>query len=290
MVSDVAVASMSVEENGYTAIVTEKLGKYGRLFEINGQINETPNIPDMHEGVISMLSEDTETSEYSFAANTTDYANENSIYSGTTASFNCNTAVLKGTIVAERDITVNASSFSSEEYTILYTKNGNININVAEMDFRGLLYAPNGNITINGTDINITGTMVAKGVNLYIDTFVINASQFSDSMVNILRTFRNDKLLTLTGYTYEDDIIVGFESDADYERVDIYIRNDNAAEFTYLTSTTEVEYTISDYTFEQYMDIMAVAKTAYGDSYDSTLMTVGYSNDEYAEKLWRRNK
>ncbi len=38
MVSDVAVASMSVEENGYTAIVTEKLGKYGRLFEINGQI------------------------------------------------------------------------------------------------------------------------------------------------------------------------------------------------------------------------------------------------------------
>jgi len=285
LTSDVTFASMELTENEYTAIITGKLGKYGRLFEINGQVNEKGNIPDMHEGIISLLSDSTQVSEYSFAANCTDYANENSVYSAGKADFNCNTVTIREVVVAERDITVNASTFASNEYTILYSKGGSININVAEMNFKGLLYAPNGNITINGSSINVDGMIVAKGVNLYIDTFTISANQFSDSMVNILKTFRNDRLLTLTGYTYEDDIVVGFESDAEYERVDIYIRNDSAAEFTYLTSTTEAEYTISEYTFEQYMDIMAVARTAYGDSFDSTLMTVGYSNDEYAEKL-----
>ncbi len=285
LTSDVTFASMELTENEYTAIITGKLGKYGRLFEINGQVNEMGNIPDMHEGIISLLSDSAQVSEYSFAANCTDYANEKSIYSAGKADFNCNTVTIREVVVAERDITVNASTFASDEYTIIYSKGGSININVADMNFKGLLYAPNGNITINGSSIKVDGMMVAKGVNLYIDTFAISANQFSDSMVNILKTFRNDRLLTLTGYTYEDDIVIGFESDADYERVDIYVRNDNAAEFTYLTSTTEAEYTISEYTFEQYMDIMAVARTAYGDSFDSTLMTVGYSNDEYAEKL-----
>ena len=285
MVSDVVIASMSVGENGYTAIITEKLGKYGRLFEIGGQIEETPNLPDMHKGIINMLPEETEISEYSFAANMTDYTNENCIYSNGTTSFNCNTVDLNQTIVSEHEVNINASMLSSDEYTIIYAESGNININVAKMDFKGILYAPNGNVTINGTEINVAGMIIAKNVNLYVDTFTINANQYSESIVNVLELYRNDKLLTLTGYTYEDDIVVGFESDAEFACVDIYIRNDDAAQFTYLTSTTESEYTISDYTFEQYMDIMAVAKTKYDETYESTLMTVGYSNDEYAEKL-----
>lgn len=285
MVSDVVIASMSVGENGYTAIITEKLGKYGRLFEIGGQIEETSNLPDLHKGIINMLPEETEISEYSFAANMTDYTNENCIYSNGTTSFNCNMVDLKETIVSEREVNINASMLSSDEYTIIYAKSGNININVAKMDFKGILYAPNGTVTINGTEINAAGMIIAKNVNLYVDTFTMNANQYSESIVNVLELYRNDKLLTLTGYTYEDDIIVGFESDSEFARVDIYIRNDDATQFTYLTSTTESEYTISDYTFEQYMDIMAVAKTKYDETYESTLMTVGYSNDEYAEKL-----
>lgn len=285
MTSDVVFASVTTETNNYTAIIAEKLNKQGRIFEINGLIEENGSISDMHNGIISFLSEETEVSNNSFSANMTEYANENSIYSKERISVNCDTVKLKNALVAENDITINTRELASEEYTIIYSKNGDIVINISDMNFKGILYAPNGTVTINGTNINIDGTVVAKEVNLYVDTFKINANEFSESMIKVLETYQNDKLLTLTGYTYEEQIIVGFESDVDFEEVDIYIRNDDATTFTYLATTAEEEYTISEYTFEKYMDIMAIAKTAYGDTYDSTLMTVGYSNEEGAEKL-----
>ncbi len=285
MTSDVTFASTMVENNEYTVIVTENLEKYGRIFEVNGQIKETGYIPNMHSGIICLLSEEAEICSTTYTVNMTEYIGENSVYSEESININCSTANLNNVFVAEKDITVNASEFGTDEYTVIYAKNGNITINISDMNFKGILYAPNGNVIINGTNINIEGTVIAKKVNLYVDTFKINANGYSESMLNILKAYRSDKLLTLTGYTYEEEIIIGFESDTNFESVDIYIRNDDGEKFVYLASTTEAEYIITEYTFEKYMDIMAIANTSYGDTYESTLITVGYSNEEGAEKL-----
>ena len=89
--SHITFASMSVEDNEHFAIVTKKLEKYGREFNIYGKINETVSIPDMHGGIVSMLGKETQVFDDSHTISMTDYVGENNIYSKA-LSINCDTS------------------------------------------------------------------------------------------------------------------------------------------------------------------------------------------------------
>lgn len=279
------LAAVEMEENEYCAIETKNFYKQGSKFSIGGKINEVENVTDFHTAIVDGLDENTIVEQQSYQWNGDTVDNEESIFCKEDIAINCNTANMEDIIFADKSITVNATTFASDAYTIVYARHGDITINVSEMDFQGLLYAPDGKVVINGSDISIQGSIVSSEVYLYVNSFEIAANENTQSILDFLGVYRNDSVLTLSAYTDETDICVIFEPDREFESVDVYIRKDNADSFTWLGNTTEDSYWIKDTEFDESLDIMAVAKTQFGDTFDSTVISVGYSNDELAEPL-----
>lgn len=69
--------------------------------------------------------------------------------------------------ITGNSISIYLEKLESEENTILYSRNGNINISCSEIDFDGVIYAPNGTVTLSANNINIKGTIIAEKVIIY---------------------------------------------------------------------------------------------------------------------------
>ncbi len=64
-------------------------------------------------------------------------------------------------IVSKGNITYNVCSLNTEGKVILYSEEGDININGTQIGINGILYAPQGRVTINAYDVTINGRIVA---------------------------------------------------------------------------------------------------------------------------------
>ena len=77
-------------------------------------------------------------------------------------------------IVSKGNITYNVCSLNTEGKVILYSEEGDININGTQIGINGILYAPQGRVTINAYDVTVNGRIVA-------DRF-----SYSGSILNIM--------------------------------------------------------------------------------------------------------
>lgn len=88
-----------------------------------------------------------------------------------------NLANVQGYIVADGDITIEPSEFKTTAPTVIYSKNGNIQINGNVFDFEGIIYAPNGHINITTNQTNITGRVYGDVVYLQTNQLTVGAGQ-----------------------------------------------------------------------------------------------------------------
>ena len=219
-----------------TVIEAGKLNKNGTTI-INGQIVESEMQTDMHDGIIRMLDDETEIVDSLIYGNR-EYSNEHSIFSDANILINAETVYLGNIIVAEGDITINASTMYSDEYTIIYSKNGNIQFNLGQMDFNGIIYAPKGKVDFSASHVNIKGKVMADEVNIYVGVFEIDGVEEYSNIVDRLEFLKSNTLLEISSNintencTYSIDIVSGNENV--FEKMEVYIRYDNEDEFSYL--------------------------------------------------------
>ena len=74
-----------------------------------------------------------------------------------------------GTVLAKDNIHINGSSIryeSSGDAVVIYSENGDIQINGSNIEIHGILYAPNGRVRLFGSSITVYGSVVAKEIQL----------------------------------------------------------------------------------------------------------------------------
>lgn len=235
------VAMAAVYDSDEIVIETENLNKSGTTI-FNGEILTTKNLTDMHDGIIRMLDDNTEIFDV-LQYGDNNYSNENSIFSNDYIQINVGNVKLANVIVAEGDITFNASTMCSEEYTIIYSKSGDIRFNIGNMDFTGIIYAPNGEVTFSSSDVCVQGRIVASVVNIYAGIFEIDGIQKYSNVVDMLEFLSGDIVLEISreyneeSNKYSIDIVSGNE--AAFDSFEVYIRYDKEKEFSYLCDLNE---------------------------------------------------
>lgn len=274
---DVALAA--VYESEEVVIEAGEIVKNGTTI-FNGQVREEEEISDLHDGIIRLLSEETAVVD-NFAYGNNEYSNENSIFSKSCVQINVNKANLTNIIVAEGDITINASEISSGEYTIIYSKSGNINFNTGKMNFNGIVYAPYGKVSFSASNVLINGFVCASKVNIATGVFQINGTKEHSNVVEKLEFLSNDMMFEMFCHYDEDTDEYSIEIDngdiSVFDTIDVYVRYDDG-EFIKLRSLSEFE---NDGTLEKYetVDIVLKGKTLYNEIEYSNISSFALEDD-----------
>jgi hypothetical protein len=85
------------------------------------------------------------------------------------AQFSGSTIRGVGTVMAKNNIQFNGSSIryeSTDDAVVIYSENGDIQINGSNIEIHGILYAPNGRVRLFGSSITVYGSVVAKEIQL----------------------------------------------------------------------------------------------------------------------------
>ena len=120
-------------------------------------------LPELNDGIIATLSADTEVKD-DLNLNTADYNNDAPFISNSSIFVDANNTVISDTVIAYEDITLNGNTIKSGENTVIYSKNGDINISADSFSFNGIIYAPNGNINIKVNHLDFSGRLIGKSV------------------------------------------------------------------------------------------------------------------------------
>jgi hypothetical protein len=125
-------------------------------------------------------------------------------------NININEPLYANTINLQNNININnnikangnisiSGSVQNDTRCVIYSMDGNINLESENFSFTGLIYAPNGTVTITGNNINITGTIIAKEVIIDGDTVnfntnnnFLNYTNISDKYINLTNTYLSD--------------------------------------------------------------------------------------------------
>ena len=149
---------------------------------------------------------------------------------------------LKGTIMSNNDMLVSASeAFVSQENeeVLLYSANGNIQINAHDMEINGIIYAPNGTVQISGTNIKINGMIIAKKIQIGADNKLIINQNLNLKNAPAFKYY-NDELQIYSEAEYDDTtetINVNWESTFNEGKYEVYSSTDNK-NFTLLGTVT----------------------------------------------------
>lgn len=184
------------------------------LADCGVEVEIVDNLPDFNDGLIASLNTDTEV--YESYASVEKEINLGNVLSHSGIEISSEAVILNGIIVAFEDISISALSLSSEnEINGIYSKFGNVSINVEHGSFEGIIYAPEGRVSISGRDFCLNGNIVAKDVDVFSETFEYEYSQITNRMCNILSSIELGLIKT------KDELYGEYYSELDCEKLAI---------------------------------------------------------------------
>lgn len=250
---------------------------------MDGKVNIVKEIEKLHQGIYFGLGTDTE--KYETLYRQDEVINiDNSIYSADNIQINANNIQLKGIMVAENNIKFSATNIESTDFTILYSKKGNINIDFNLQYFKGIIYAPNGTVTINGTEANVDGYIYAEKVNIATSKYNMYASIESKCYLESIKKIRNDNILTLRGnYIDGKGLEILSSSNSVILSEDIYIRYNDANEFEIYQKIEGTEIVINEFEGLYTFDIIIVGYSEYGEIIESNILSYEINDNELQE-------
>ncbi len=272
--------STTYDQQGFESVIQcENFDIQCGSSNINGNVSEMDDIVTLHDGIMSMLDEET-------VINTNDYigrseiSNESDVYSVNMYNVNAGTINLSKVIVAENDIGFGASQVNGEN-AILYSKNGDINFYCGNVDFTGIIYAPNGTVVFEGSNIDIDGVIIAKEVIVRAGTFTLDKNESTAALTDELEYIRYDILMQLDAYhdAEQSRIILEWIESDNISSVDIYARYDDETFQKIDTVSGQSYYTCADESLIDNADYMIVVSTIYGESYESEIVTLVRDED-----------
>ncbi|MGL4798168.1 MAG: PKD domain-containing protein, partial [Cellulosilyticaceae bacterium] len=145
-----------------------ELQTYGTNIEIGQQVTGVPTLqmPDFYDEMIGLFSgiADVYDGDLMIDQSHAEFKMPAIIHGD--ATFNNVALEGTGSIFADRHITLNMYSLSSQNNSrvFYYSKEGNITINAAYAKLNGIIYAPNGTVTFNGYDLELNGRIIADRV------------------------------------------------------------------------------------------------------------------------------
>lgn len=252
--------------------------------KIDGELVEANDIATLHDGIMSMLDEDT-------VINTSDYlgnsviSNEKDTYSVNMYNANAGMVNLSEVIVAENTIGF-ASSEVKGNGTVLYSKNGDINFYCGTVNFTGIIYAPNGTVRFEGSNINIDGVVIAKNIIVRAGKFNIS---HNNSVAELVDTLDYTEFYEMIGLTWSYDAEKGenylqWEQYDDISFVELYARC-GMSDFEKVMETTESQYNIPNNNEGNYIDYMIIAYTKFGEKIQSNIITLSKDKDGYLTEV-----
>lgn len=90
-------------------------------------------------------------------------------------------------LISDSSININTSNLLASEkdnFSILYSRNGDINIDASNINFNGIIYAPNGTVNIKSANTNINGLIIANKIILNSNNFNISNNIIADRIIN----------------------------------------------------------------------------------------------------------
>lgn len=171
------------------------------------------------------------------------YINSTSLY-GNKFIVTARECTLTKSIVTENDIKLEADSITTveEENSILYSKQGNIELQSENIIFTGIIYAPEATITLIGKKIQINGALIAKNIVIVSEEFEM--SGYSNDDMQKLEWIRDSGINS--NYTTLDkdnrELIFHIENN---DETEIYVRKEGNPQFELLTTTTDDTFRIS---------------------------------------------
>ena len=219
-----------------TVIETNKLDQIGVVL-INGGISIKNGIPELSKGIFSLL--DSETSVYDdLLYGNNEYNNEVSVFSKKNIQIDAGSIFISNIIAAKENIVFNASDISSDEYTIIYSENGDVEFSADTVQFNGIIYAPHGIVKMNASSVKINGKIISDSINTNTGVFEINGDTYSDFIEKRLEFLSDDVLLKMNA-VYDDNkdeyfIEIDEHTETLFKNLEIYIRYDNEKDFVKL--------------------------------------------------------
>ncbi|MCI9370533.1 MAG: RHS repeat-associated core domain-containing protein [Lachnospiraceae bacterium] len=237
------------------------------LTVISGQDKIVNQIEDLNDGILMMMYESENLKIYDkFLNSENEMIDNENIYSKTFAFINCSNVQVTNIIAAENDITVNCSKLTSGKNTVIYSKNGNININVGTMEFNGMIYAPNGIVTINAETANIEGIIICKKIITNTSKFQCYEDPLVFSLYTLFQQIKNDTIINADIKIDNDSkFLIEYDCNKKLEKVDVYVRYDNSKEFEYFMELGNDKIIKIDKKFE-YLDIALMGETILGET------------------------
>lgn len=274
--SDVVLAEEYTSEN--VVIQARKISKTGSYVRINGKEEKVSELTNL-TSIIRLLNDETEVYDsLSFGDN--QYRNEKSIYSHEDISINANLTEISNIIVAEKNIDINSTDILSDN-SIIYSKNGNININASNVEYKGIIYAPNGTVSINGSKVKLIGAIIADKANISAGIFEGYGNDYWENQRNILSEITTDVIFGFSIFDTDTGYSLEYNSDVEYEEIDIYVRHDNDNEFVFYDKLNENKSIEMPSEF-QYLDVFLIGTTRFGEKVQSEINTYFNDNNEIA--------
>ncbi len=156
-----------------------ELGNATRLKGQTHRVGAT-DVPDWNDGILSHVNVEKVEDDVNFNASQNV---KESIYTAGNVNFTEGTYNYKGYIVADGDITIDATKFSSSNGSVIYSTNGNVTIIGDNFNFKGVIYAPNGTVSVEAAQNNITGRIFGEKVEINSPKFTIKTGSNDEALV-----------------------------------------------------------------------------------------------------------
>ncbi len=240
-----------------------------------GSISETNDLILLDDGIKSMLYNGSkEISTYYFGDSV--ISNNDNIYSPQNYNTNAGTVNLNSIIMAEDSISFGASEVNGDD-AILYSKNGDINLNCSNATFTGIIYAPNGTVRLEGSNIEVNGIIIAKNVVVRANKFSANYDSKIAYSVYELGFYQETVQPSLSVVEEENGFRLFWNEYECTSTTDIYVRYDKEKEFIFIESTSLSEYVLENKEFSN-CDFRIVTNIL-GEKNNSNIVTLFFDDE-----------
>ena len=240
---------------------------------------KTLYIPDLNAGIMSLLDDDTEiVSQSSDCGNLCEIIG--GVYSCSDYYLGLNNITINKQIVAEKGISLYADTVSSENNTILYSKNGDIKVNSLRFKFNGIIYAPNGTVYVNCHDTDIIGTVIAKKIVIEGNNARLQSTVDIKDLLDDLEYIHHDRLSEpISFYNSENGKITFMFSDDEKLNTKTVCSRYDGGEFIKSTETSENTIYLDTDLFYDTADYMIIEKDKFGNEFRSKIYSFKKEND-----------
>ena len=267
------------KENKYLALKAKEISISSKKIDIKGIVDKSINTLNLEQGIKYFLNDETIlydklTNEHLNKKNT--FYNLDSIYVNNDMNIETKKITLSNVIVVDEDITISGHNINTDEFTIIYSENGNINIDSQNFNFYGIIYSPNGSVFINSKKIDIKGSIIADSINIESNKFNIEPDEYSFKLYDFLGAFRNDGYIRMDSYFKNGDLYIDCTSNKNLQKLNVYIRYDDEKEFVNIGEIAGSYGCIENINFKNKMDVIVVGIDAFKESAESNMISYGY--------------